>query len=162
MIMSTDNGNNTPEIRNSGTRQVGGIVPAPDRSEASPKSYEGPSGELSASPQLDSAIASISAVREGDFVVAMRPSPKRKSPRASNPRVIAVTRLDRDIRVVPGPPPPLREAELGSPVFTESAPELETAVECVMLDPQPSLEGEDLEVEFVPMELGEGPACGAV
>jgi len=86
MNMDKSNGN-TPETRNFGTRQVGGIVPAPDRSEARSKSYEGPSGELPASSPLDTAITrdSICGGAEGDQTGATRPSLKRRSPRARNP-----------------------------------------------------------------------------
>jgi len=106
MKMSSNNGKITPEIRNSGTRQIGGIVPAPDRSVT--ESCEGPSGELPASSLLDMAIASGSSGgdKEQDFVVAIRPSPKKRSARGSNPRV-AVTKVDKEIRIVPGPPPSL-------------------------------------------------------
>jgi len=59
MTMSDNNVEKTPDLRIPGTRQAGGIVPAPSRSEARPESCEGPSGELSASPPLDRAIAGI-------------------------------------------------------------------------------------------------------
>jgi len=120
-MMSSNKEKELPETWISGTRQAGGIVPAPGGSEALPKSGEGPSGGLPASPPLDSAIAD-----ENEFVIASRPGVGRRSPRGSNPRVVAVTKLDKNIKVVPGPPPPLRISELDSPRFTESAPELGT------------------------------------
>jgi len=57
---------------------------------------------------------------EGDLVVAMRSVSRKKSSRDNNPRVVAVTKLDKEVRVVPDPPPPLRVKELDSPQFTES------------------------------------------
>jgi len=98
---------------------------------------------------MDSAIARESDEGiEEEFVVAVRPgSAKKRSPRGGNPRVVAVTKLDREIRVVPGPPPPLRVAELDSPMYTESAPELESFVVGAPIDVRPSLV-EDLSEDF--------------
>jgi len=120
-MMSTKKESKLPENRMSGTRQAGNIVPVPSGSEARPESSEGPSGGLTASPPLDRAIAEL----ESEIVVASRLSAeKRRSPRGNNPRVVAVVKIDKNIKVLPGPPPPLRVVDLDSPYFTESAPEM--------------------------------------
>jgi len=108
-------------------------------------------------PPLERAIAEIAEredrEREGSHVGATRASPSNRSPRSGNPRVVAVTRLDRNIRVVPGPPPPLGVKELDSPQFTESAPEIgaeEEVEEEQALDLSPYRKG-----SIRPMELVE-------
>jgi len=104
-MMDKNNESTSPGNRNLGNRQVGGLVPAPDGSEAQPKSDEGPIRELPASSQMDVAIAEdyCSIEEESEFVVAWRPGQKKRSPRGGNPRVVAVTKLDKEIRIVPGP-----------------------------------------------------------
>jgi len=120
-MMSTEKEIKLPETRMSGTRQAGDIVPVPSGSEARPELCEGPSGGLTASPPLDRAIAES----ESEIVVASRLNvEKRRSPRGNNLRVVAVVKIDKNIKVLPRPPPPLRVVDLDSPYFTESAPEM--------------------------------------
>jgi len=109
-----------PEFRMSGTRQAGGIVPG--GSEVSPKSSEGLIRGLIASPSMDKTIAEQ---QEEDFVVASRLGAGKRSPRGDNPRVVAVVRLDKEVRIIPGPPPLLKEKNLDSSKYTEPPPELD-------------------------------------
>jgi len=44
---------------------------------------------------------------EEKFVVAARPGSEKRSPRGSKPRVVAIMKLDREIKIVSDPPPPL-------------------------------------------------------
>jgi len=70
---------------------------------------------------MDRAIAD----QEEEYVVASRPGSGKRGSRGSNPRVVAVVRLDREVKVVPGLPPPLEVRDLDSPKYTESAPEFD-------------------------------------
>jgi len=121
-MMSENKENKLPEFRIPRARQTGGIILAPGGSKVVPESCEGPSGGLIASLPMDRAIAE----QEEDCVVAARPGPGKRSPRGSNPRMVAVVKLDKGIKLVPGSPPPLGVRELDSPEYTESAPELES------------------------------------
>jgi len=146
-------------IRNPENRQVGDLVPVPDRSEAMPESCEGPIGELSASPPMDLAFAedSYSSKEEGGLVIARRLGQKKKSPRRDNPRVVVVITLDKEVRVVPGPPPPLEVADPGSPRYVVSAPELGAYAECEPIDVRSLLRKELPTKASEPMEVSEVP-----
>jgi len=97
-MMSTEKEMKLPETRMSGTLQAGGIVSVPSGSEARSELCEGPSGGLTASPPLDRTIAES----ENEIVVASRLSAgKRRSPRANNPRVVGVVKIDKNIKVLP-------------------------------------------------------------
>jgi len=109
---------------------------------------KGPGGGLTVSPPLEKVIAES----ENEFVVASRLIVSGQSPRAGNPRVVAVVKLDKNIRVVPGPPPPLGVSEPGSSQFTESAPEMGS---CLTLDEELVFTTQAIEEPPEPSELVE-------
>jgi len=91
--MDMTKGNESSGNRNLKTRQVGGIVPAPGWSEASPKLCEGLTGGLTASSPVDNVI--VGYIRKPD---TPRPSPGEESAlprreRGGAPRIVDVRKV---------------------------------------------------------------------